>query len=180
MAIAIFFISGNVKQGAINCIKQMLSRRSIRKYKNEPVSEEAINNILETGRQSPSATNIQPWHFIVLRDQKAKEACSFGGFNRFTKDAAFIIVGLYKPSEAVIERLALMDVTIALQNMVIAAWVQGIGSCWIGAFDERKLGETLNLQADYRIVGLVPFGIPDENPVQRKKPLNEIVHFDKW
>jgi len=88
---------------------------------------------------------------------------------------------LYKPSEVIIEKLSLMDVTIALQNMVVAAWVQGTGSCWMGAFDERKLEDTLNLPADSRVVGAVAFGIPDENPSQpTNKPLTEIVHFDKW
>jgi nitroreductase len=90
-------------------------------------------------------------------------------------------VGLYKQSEAVIEKLSLMDVTIALQNMVVAAWVQGVGSCWMGAFDENKLRDTLSLPTDSRIVGGIAFGIPDENPSQpNKKPLDAIVHFDKW
>ena len=165
----------------MTCIDQILSRRSIRKFKNKSVSEEVLNNILEAGRRAPSATNKQPWHFVIARDQKAKEACSFGGFNKFTCDASFVVVGLYKQSEVIIEKLSLMDVTIALQNMVIAAWVQGVGSCWMGAFDERKLKDTLNLPADSRIVGAVAFGIPDENPSQpAKKPINEIVHFDKW
>jgi len=165
----------------MNCVEKILTRRSIRKFKNEPVSEEVMNNILEAGRRSPSATNKQPWHFVIARDQKAKEACSFGGFNRFTSDASFVVVGLYKQSEVMIEKLSLMDVTIALQNMVVAAWVQGVGSCWMGAFDERKLKDTLNLPVDSRIVGAVAFGIPDENPSQpAKKPLNEIIHFDKW
>jgi len=120
----------------MKCIEQILSRRSIRKFKNEPISEEVLNNILEAGIRSPTATNMQPWHFVIARDQKAKEACSFGGFNRFTSDASFVVVGLYKQSEVMIEKLSLMDVTIALQNMVVAAWVQGVGSCWMGAFDE--------------------------------------------
>ena len=126
----------------MTCIEQILTRRSIRKYKNEPVSEEVLNNILEAGRCSPSATNMQPWYFVVARDHIAKEAFSFRGFNRFTLDASFIVLGFYKQSEVIIEKLSLMDVTIALQNMVIAGWVQGVGSCWMGAFDERKLKET--------------------------------------
>ena len=81
----------------MKCIEQILARRSIRKYKNESVSEEVMNNILEAGRRSPSATNIQPWHFIVARDQKAKEAFVFRRFNRFTGEASFIVLGLYKP-----------------------------------------------------------------------------------
>ena len=165
----------------MTCIDQILSRRSIRKFKNQSISEEVLNNILEAGRLAPSATNNQPWHFVIARGQKAKEAFSFGGFNKFTGDAAFIVLGLYKPSEVIIEKLSLMDVTIALQNMVVAAWVQGVGSCWMGAFDENKLKDTLNLPTDSRIVGAIAFGVPDSNTAQPpKKPLNEIVHFDKW
>ncbi len=165
----------------MNCIEKMLTRKSIRKYKKEHVSESVLNNILEAGRRSPSAVNTQPWHFVVIRDQEAKKACSFGGYNEFTSEADFIVVGLYKPSEVIMERLTLMDVTIALQNMVTAAWLQGVGCCWIGAWNDTKLRDTLNLPADSKIVGLVTFGIPDEDPVQQpKKSLNEIVHLDKW
>jgi nitroreductase len=165
----------------MNCVEKILSRRSIRKYKNEPISDEILSNILEAGRLSPSAPNNQPWHFIVVRDRKAKEACSLGGYNIFTREADFIIVGLYKPSEVIMEKLTLMDVTIALQNMVTAGWLQGVGSCWIGAWNDAKLRDTLNLPADTQIVGLVTFGMPDEKPDPRpKKLLTEIIHFDKW
>jgi nitroreductase len=104
-----------------------------------------------------------------------------GGFNKFATEAPFVVVGLYRKSEVIIEKISLMDVTIALQNMVVAGWVQGVGSCWMGAFDESRLRGALNLPADSRIVGAVAFGIPDENPGQPpKKPLSETVHFDRW
>ncbi|NHJ31911.1 MAG: hypothetical protein FK732_03525 [Asgard group archaeon] len=165
----------------MKCIDQILSRRTIRKYKDEPVSEEVLNNIMEAGRCAPSATNSQPWHFVVARDEKSKEACDFQGFNRFIKKSSFIVVGFYRQSEVIIEKLSLMDVTIALQNMVVAGWVQGVGSCWMGAFDDVKIESTLNLPSDAWVVGAVAFGIPDESPSQPpKKPLNQIVHFDTW
>ena len=165
----------------MDCVKEILNRRSIRKFKKESVSEEVITNILEAGRLAPTATNQQPWHFVVARNQQEKEAFIFSGFNKFVTEADFIVLGIYKKSEIVIEKLSLMDVTIALQNMVITAKVQGIGSCWMGAFDEKKLLETLNLPDDCITVGAVAFGIPDEQPKQPpKKQLNEIVHFNKW
>jgi nitroreductase len=165
----------------MKCIEQILTRRSIRKFKTEEVNEEVISNILEAGRCAPTATNNQPWHFIVAKNKKAKEAFSFGGFNRFVEGASFIVAGFYKQSEVIIEKLSLMDVTIALQNMVLAGWVQGVGSCWMGAFNERKLRDTLSLPSDINIVGAVAFGIPNETPNQPpKKPLEQIVHFDKW
>ena len=165
----------------MTCIDEVLNRRSIRRFKSEAVSEGVMNSILEAGRRAPSATNQQPWHFVVARDRTEKEACMFQGFNRFASEAPFVVVGLYRRSEAIIEKLSLMDVTIALQNMVVAAWIQGVGSCWMGAFDEGKLRDTLNLPEDARIVGAVAFGIPDEKPSQpTKKPLSDIAHFDKW
>ena len=165
----------------MDCIEEVLNRRSIRKFKNEPVSEEVINSILEAGRRAPSATNQQPWHFVVARDYTEKEACTYRGFNMFATQAPFVVVGFYRTSEVIIEKISLIDVTIALQNMVVAGWVQGVGSCWMGAFDESKVRDTLNLPEDSRIVGAVAFGIPDENPSQpTKKPLSDIVHFDKW
>ena len=118
----------------MSCIKQVLTRRSIRKYKSEPVSEEVLWNILEAGRLAPSATNNQPWHFVVVRDTEGKDACAFQGFNRWVNGADFVVVGFYRQSEVMIEKLSLMDVTIALQNMVVAGWVQGVGSCWMGAY----------------------------------------------
>lgn len=165
----------------MSCIEKVLARRSVRKFTDTPVSEEVLKNILEAGRLAPSATNNQPWHFVVVRDSKGKDACHFQGFNRWVNGASFVIVGFYRSSEVIIEKLSLMDVTISLQNMVIAGWVQGVSSCWMGAFDERKLKDSLNLPLDARIVGAIAFGISNENPRQPpKKSINEIFHFDKW
>jgi nitroreductase len=145
------------------------------------VSEEVLNNILEAGRLAPSATNNQPWYFVVVRDSKGKDACDYQGFNRWVMEASFIIVGFYRASEVIIEKLSLMDVTIALQNMVVAGWVQGVASCWMGAFDGIKLRTVLELPSDAKIVGAVAFGIADHIPKPLpKKQLNQIVHFDKW
>jgi nitroreductase len=169
------------KGDGADCIGKIVARRSIRRFKEEPISAEARQNILEAGRLAPSATNSQPWHFVLVRRQEAKEAFSFGRFNTFVRDADFIVLGIYRTSEMIMEKFSLMDVTIALQSMVIAACVQGVGSCWMGAFDEPKLRTTLDLPIDSKLVGAIAFGIPDENPTQpEKKPLSEIVHHDKW
>jgi nitroreductase len=86
-----------------------------------------------------------------------------------------------RKSEVIIEKLSLMDVTIALQNMVIAGWVQGVASCWMGAFDEIKLRNVLELPSDAKVVGAVAFGITDKIPKPLpKKQMSQIVHFDKW
>ena len=165
----------------MNCVEKMYTRRSIRKYKDEPVPEDVINSILEAGRLSPSAVNRQPWHFVVVKDQKIKEEIYHERYSPFIKTADFTVVGLYLPSEALTEKLSLIDVTIALQSMVTAAWMHDIGSCWIGGFNEEKIKKTLNLPEEAKIVCLVSFGIPDEEPTQRpKKAMNEIIHYNTW
>ncbi|WP_371806829.1 nitroreductase family protein [Candidatus Lokiarchaeum ossiferum] len=159
----------------------MLSRRSIRDFSSEQVSPETLKKILEAGRNAPTATNVQPWHFIVIKDPKGKKACVFNGFNKFATKAAFIILGVYLKSKSIMETYSLMDVTVALQNMVIASWAQGIGSCWMGAFNEPILRRTLNLPEDARIVGGIAMGIPKKIPPSPpKKKIDEIVHIDIW
>jgi len=165
----------------MDCIETVLTRRSVRRFKEERIDDRVLANILEAGRLAPSATNNQPWHFVVARQGETKEAFSFAGFNKFARDADTVVLGLYKQSEVIIERFSLMDVTVALQSMVIAAWIQGVGSCWMGAFDEPKLSRALSLPADSRIVGAIALGMPAETPVQpRKRPFDDVVHFDRW
>jgi nitroreductase len=165
----------------MSCVKQLLNRRSIRKYRKETIPEDIKNNILEAGRLAPSATNVQPWHFIVTTSQEGKDACSFGNFNRWTSGADFIVVGVYRKNNPMMDNYAKMDVTIALQNMVIAGWLQGVGSCWIGAWNDANLRQVLKIPSDCVIVGIIPFGYPDELPVaQSKKPLDQIIHKEKW
>jgi nitroreductase len=165
----------------MSCIDKILQRRSIRKYKKESISANVKEKIIEAGRQAPSASNKQPWHFIIVTDRVLKEKLSIGKYAGFVKDADFVVVGVGLPSEPGYQRWAVVDVTIALQNMVIAAEVQGVGSCWIGSFDENEVKQLLGIPKEAIVVALMPFGIPDENPVQRpKKQLVEITHNNRW
>jgi len=155
----------------------IFNRASVRRYKNEPVPREVLLNILEAGRRAPSAMNAQPWHFIVVTDPKIKHALSQRRWAGFVKDAAFIIVGCGEKRR----RWSTVDVAIALQNMVLAAEAQGLGSCWIGDFDEKELRELLGIPEDLKVVALVSFGYPAEKPGPRtKKPLEEIVHYNRF
>jgi nitroreductase len=159
----------------------ILKRRSIRKYLSEPVSEEVRANILEAGRQAPSAVNIQPWHFIVVDDPVLKERiASTGRWRSFVRESDFTVVGLYRSLNPVARRWGQIDTVIALQNMVLAAEVQGVGSCWIGDLSGDLKG-ILGLPKGAEIVAMVSFGIPDEEPGQRsKKDHQKIFHYNRW
>jgi nitroreductase len=160
----------------LSLVDIVLSRRSIRRYEKKDIPKDVFSRILEAGRQAPSAANRQPIHFIVVTDDSIKREFSKGLFNRFIKDSPLTIVGCANTGD-----WAVVDTTIALQNMVIAAWAMGIGSCWIGDFKEGKVKQTLQIPDKWKVVALVSFGYPAEKPKPRKKkPLTKIVNINKF
>ena len=159
----------------------VLSRRSIRRYEKKDVPEDVLNKILEAGRQAPSAGNQQPWHFIVLTDYDIKEKMSHGRWNTFVKDSAFTVVGCRYIGNEEGREWSMVDTTIALQNMVIAAWALQVGSCWIGDFKEEEVKKVLDIPEDWKVVALITFGYPAEKPGNRpRKQINEIVNYNKF
>ena len=165
----------------MSLVDSILSRRSIRRYEKKEIPNDVLNQILETGRQAPSAANRQPLQFIVVTEENIKKEFSKGLFNRFIKNTPLIIVGCANTSDFMTGKWAVVDTTIALQNMVIAAWAMGIGSCWIGDFKEEKVKQILQIPDKWKVVALVTFGYPDEQPKPRKKkPLTKLVSFNKF
>ncbi len=162
-------------------IDTVLSRRSIRRYEKQDIPKDVLDKILEAGRQAPSAGNKQPWHFIVLSDYDIKEKLSHGKWNTFVKDSAVTIVGCGYIGDEYGRKWSTVDISIALQNMVIAAWGLGIGSCWIGDFKEAQVKRLLNIPEDRKVIALVTFGYPAEKIESRqKKPMDEIVSYNKF
>jgi nitroreductase len=164
----------------MSLVDVVLGRRSIRRYEQREIPKDILGKILEAGRQAPSAANRQPWHFIVVDDLEAKKALSKGMFSRFIKDAPVAIVGCAH-NDLIAGKWAVVSTTIALQNMVIAAWALGVGSCWIGDFNEEKVKKLFGIPEKWNIVALVSFGYPAERPQPReRKSVEEIVGFNKF
>jgi nitroreductase len=174
----------------MSLIDKVLSRRSIRAYAKKRVSTPVLNKILEAGRQAPSAGNRQPWHFIVVTEEEIKRKLSWGRVNWFIKDAPITIVGCANSESGV---WSIVDTTIALQNMVIAAWVLGLGSCWIGAFKKEDVKKLLNVPDDWKVVALVTLGYPSEGEnrfpanfqdmrerLSYKKPIDKVASFNMF
>jgi nitroreductase len=102
-------------------------------------------------------------------------------FNRFIQDSAVTVVGCANTSEILTAKWAVVDTSIALQNMVIEAWTLGIGSCWIGDFKEDNVKQLLEIPDRWKVVALVSFGYPAEQPQPRKKkPIEELVSYNKF
>jgi len=155
-------------------------RRSIRRYKPEPVKDEDLARILEAGRLAPSAGNRQPWYFIVVRDEETKKRVAEAAMGQmFIAQAGAVIVGVSDPEAS--PRWHDRDVMTAMEHMILEATELGYGTCWIGAFREEEIKGILGIPDKYKVVALTPVGVPDESPPPRpRKPLGEIVFLDKW
>lgn len=161
-------------------------RRSIRRYKRKEVEKEKLIRIIEAGRLAPSATNSQPWHFIVITNPEIKKKLGESYPKDWFVNAPVIIVACADPSKAWVradgEEYWKVDVAIALQNMVLCAVEEGLGTCWIANFDEKIVKEVLGIPSGIRVVAMTPLGYPDEvkGKVHDRKPLEEILHFEHW
>ncbi|HIJ09064.1 TPA: nitroreductase [Candidatus Bathyarchaeota archaeon] len=153
----------------MSLIDLMLSRRSIRRYENKDIPEEVLKQILEAGRQAPSAANRQPIRFVIMNDDDMLKNLCDTLVSRFVKAAPAAIVGCADVKSLLTGKWAIVDATIAMQNMVIAAWTLGVGSCWIGACKEEKVKELLKIPDKWKVVALVTLGYPAEQPKPRKK-----------
>jgi nitroreductase len=163
----------------MSLIDSVLSRRSIRRYDPRDISEDVLKQILEAGRQAPSAVNRQPVRFVIVNDHEIAKEFSSDLFNRFIKDAPAVIVGCADVKSLLTGKWAVVDTTIAMQNMVIAAWTLGVGSCWIGAFNEKKVKEALKIPDKWKVVALITLGYPAEQPkTKKKKAFDELFSFN--
>ncbi len=165
----------------MSLLDMILSRRSIRNYKNKEIPQEILRQVLEAGRQAPSAANRQPIRFVVVTDTEVKNELSKSLFGKHIKNAPMVIVGCADEKSLLTGKWAVVDTTIALQNIVIAAWTFGIGSCWIGSFSEEKVKELLRIPDKWRIVALLTLGYPAEQPkAKNRKPFEELYSFNKF
>ncbi len=159
------------------CIRK---RRDIRSFIEKEVPGDVIRKIIEAGRLAPSAMNLQPWHFIVIKDKQTIRylgpLCTSG---RFIVDASFAVVVVTDPSNKWHE----IDGARAVQNMALAGWNEGVGCCWIGAIDRDRVKELLGIPKTLHVLTILPFGYPEQFTVKRKKnrkSLDEVVHREKF
>jgi nitroreductase len=171
------------------------SRRSVRRYLEKPVEREKILACVEAARLAPSASNVQPWRFLViddpdLKDKLAKEVFSgIYSVSRWAAEAPVLIVILGR-LDFIANRLGrqlqgiqyyLIDIGIAGEHIVLQAEELGLGTCWIGWFHPRKLRKFLKIPRKYKIVSLLAMGYYEKKTSRERerKPLEEIAWFNK-
>lgn len=170
----------------MNVLDAIKTRKSVRKYLDQPVEEEKLNQVLEAGRLAPSASNRQEWRFVVVRDKDTRKKLSrAAGFQLFVGQAPVVIVACAETDGKVMKCGQVchpMDVAIALDHMTLMAVELGLGTCWIGHFDTPEVKHILGIPDEIVAIALMPLGYAaNPSPVEKKRlPLSQIVHLEHW
>lgn len=155
-----------------------MDRRSIRTYKREHIPKDKLEKLLETARLAPSAANRQNWKFIVIENEQIKNQLISACNNQaFVGTASHVIAGIGDPTQ----KWHQVDLAIALEHIVLEAVELGLGTCWIGAFNEEDVKKILKIPQDRKVVALLTVGVPAESPSARpRKALEEIVTYNEY
>jgi len=174
-----------LKVSFMDVFEAVSKRRSIRKYKDTEVEDEKLQDILEVARIAPSAANRQEWKFIVVKDKESREKLAEAANNQtFVAEAPVIIVACSTESERLMpcgQYAYTVDISIAVSFMILEATELGLGTCWLGAYDEEKVRNILNIPERIRVPAMFTLGYADESPHQRpRKHLSEIISSEKY
>jgi nitroreductase len=173
----------------LDVFEAIKNRRSIRAFTNEPVSDVEVKKLVDAARCAPSAGNVQPWEFVMVRDQEVKRGlCKAAGNQKFIEAAPVVIVVCANTSRSErgygsrgVNLYCLQDTAAATQNMLLVAHSLGLATCWVGAFDEGEVTKVLNIPNGVRPVAVIPVGHPAEKPMARpRRSLNGIVHYETF
>jgi nitroreductase len=167
-------------------IEEIAERRSIRDYSGKTIEPEKLTRILEAARLAPTARNQQDWNLVLVKNPDIKEKLveSASPQQQFLKGAP-IIIAACALNPAYVMRCGhpayLIDLAIVLEHIALQAVREGLGTCWIGSFDELKAKTVLNIPANFRIVELMSLGYPEQIPPERpRKPIQDLVKWDSW
>ncbi len=165
----------------MDVLEAIKGRRSIRKYRKDPVPGDLISKILEAGRWAPSASNTQPWNFIVLRDEGVRRSVADATtYGKFLADAPLGICVVIDPGAST---HPVEDGAIATYSMLLAAHALGLGACWIGSYGsvyEERVKKILGIPGEKRVLSIISMGFPDESPSKDRKDLGEITFENKY
>jgi nitroreductase len=135
-------------------------RRSIRAYQDTQVPREKMEKILEAGRLAPSAKNIEPWHFIAVTDKETRKILSKGRYAKFLSEAPLVIVACGDKKAS--PDWYVIDVALAVENMVLTATSEGLSTCCVGSFEEKEVKETLKVPSNFEVLLLLAVGYSRE------------------
>ena len=170
----------------MNVFEAIMKRRSVRGFLDKSIEDEKLNAVLEAGRLAPSAKNRQEWRFVVVKNREVRRAVAEAANGQnFVGEAPVVIVACGITDGYVMscgQPSYPIDVAIALDHISLAAVECGLGTCWIGAFNEDRVKKILGIPEEIRVVDLMPIGYPAVETVKEKNrlPFNKIVKYDRW
>jgi len=159
-------------------------RRSVRSYRAEEVPEEKLHKVLEAARLAPSGHNAQEWRFVVVRDRQKREQLAEAAGQSFIAEAPVVIAAVSLSPDRVMSCEVpsyAVDLAIAVDHMTLQAVELGLGTCWIGAFQQNEAKKVLNIPEPLKIAALLPLGFPaDASREKTRKSFKEVVCFDRF
>ncbi len=161
----------------MDALEVIRTRRSIRRYKNEVIPKCDLETIVDAGRLAATGSNQQPWDFIVVTEKSTIHNFKVSGV--WIGEASAVIAVVMDPKS----RWWVEDGAAAIENMLLASTALGYGSCWVEGDalpHEARLKSLLGIPPDRRVMALVPIGIPAETPRPGKKPVQEVLHWEKF
>ncbi len=161
----------------MDALEAIRRRRSVRRYTGEDIPRLHLEQIVDAGRLAATGYNRQPWHFVVVTERKMIQRLTVAA-EWMDKAAAIIALVLDPTTEFWLE-----DGAAAVENMLIAATALGYGACWLEGDTlplEDTLKELLGVPEEKRLLTLVPVGVPAEQPTRAKKPLEDLLHWERW
>ena len=161
----------------MEALEAIRRRRSVRQYTGESIPREDLEKIVDAGRMAATGYNAQPWDFIVVTEQKMIDKLKVAA--EWMDKAGAIIAVVLDPST----RFWLEDGSAAVENILIASTALGYGSCWLEGYTlplEEEFKELLGVPTGKRLLTLVPIGVPVEWPTREKKPLAEVIHWQRY
>lgn len=191
----------------MNFYELILSRRSIRQFKSKPISKDILEKLVNTARLAPSAANRQPLEFIVVDEEEmgrkifsclkwAAYIAPQGDPRPGHEPVAYIVILV---NTGIKERGYEYDAGAAIENIILAAWEQGVGSCWLLSVERDKIQDILKIPMTYKIDSVIALGYPDEEPIAEimedsvkywkdstgrlhvpKRKLEDIIHFNRF
>jgi nitroreductase len=161
----------------------IFKRRSIRKYTDEPVSDADIQKLLEAAMAAPTARNIQPWHFVVVKDRAILKALADAHpYGEMMAHAGCGIAVCGDPKES--DAYWVQDCSAATENILIAVSALGLGAVWLGVTPRadrmEAVSKVLNIPKEYPVLSLISIGHPAETKKQRTQYIESKVHREKW
>lgn len=160
-------------------------RYSVRSYRPDIVENEKLAQVLDAARLAPSAANRQAFQLIVISTAGKEESLKRIYSRNFFTEAPLVICACAMPALAWSRRdrmnYSIVDVALALDHLVLAATELGLGTCWIAAFDPDAARELLALPEGVEPIAFTPLGYPADTPgVKNRKPLSELVRYERW